>query len=106
MASRWITVRQRFDYRWPSGAITHFSDNDLGEHMVKAELADFAVEKGYATDGKADASARSEKGKRRRTKGKPAAKAADSGPDDAVAQPDMADADRPAGGQPLDPDAE
>lgn len=108
MGARWITVRKRFDYRWPSGAITAFRDADLGEHMVKDELADFALAKGYATEGKVDASARSSKGRgsRRSRKGKAAEATADSGPDDGVAQPDMADPDRAAGGQPLDPDAE
>jgi hypothetical protein len=81
---RWITVRQAFDYHWPDrSALTAFSEADCGDHFVKDELADFAVEKGYATEGKVNASARSTKGtgKRRtnRRKGAPAAKAADRG---------------------------
>lgn len=88
--SRWITVREKFDYRWPSGAVTHFSVREFGEHRVKNELADFAVQKGYASEGKLE-----EQGA-----------AADSGSDDRVAEPDMADTDRPAGGQSLDRDAE
>jgi hypothetical protein len=89
--SRWITVKRRFDYRWPSGAITHWSDDDLGEHRVRNEVADFAVGNGYAVEGKLE-----EQG---------AGETADSGSDDAVAQPNMADADRSAGGETLDPDA-
>jgi hypothetical protein len=112
MASRWITVRRPFDFRWPSGAITAFTPADLGDHLVKAELADFAVGKGHATEGKVDGSSRSRKGaaKKRpstsRRKGKSAGETADSRPDNRVAEPDMADADRPAGGVALDPDSE
>lgn len=52
--ARWITVTKPFDYRWPeSGAITAFSERDVGEHNVKEELAVYAIEKGVATDGKA-----------------------------------------------------
>lgn len=89
--SRWITVRSRFDYRWPSGAITHFSDRDLGEHKVKNELADFAVEKGYATEGKLEEQS--------------SGQAADNGSGNAVDHADGADAGRPADRPPLDPDA-
>lgn len=91
-ASRWITVHARFDYRWPSGAITHFSDRDLGEHRVKNELADFAVGKGYASEGKLEEQSPAE--------------AADSGSDDAVARESVADADRTADRQQVAPDAE
>jgi hypothetical protein len=60
---RWITVRKPFDYSWPGRtAITAFGDAHLGEHMVKDEVADFAVGNGYATEGKVDGSARSKKG--------------------------------------------
>lgn len=90
--SRWITVTAKFDYRWASGAITHWNERDFGEHRVKNEVADFAVGRGYALEGKLEE--------------QDAAKAADNRPDDAVAQPDMADADRPADRQPVDPDAE
>jgi hypothetical protein len=89
--SRWITVRARFDYRWPSGAITHWSVADLGAHRVKNEVADFAVAKGYAVEGKLE-----EQG---------TANTADDRPHDGVAQPDLADADRAAGGDAVDPDA-
>ena len=106
MPSRWITARKPFDFRWPSGAITVFREADLGEHLVKDELADFAVEQGYATEGKVDAAARSTKGTKRTGKATKAAKAPNSGSDDAVAQPSVADADRAADGQPVDADAE
>lgn len=97
--SRWITVRAPFDYRWPSGAITAFKQADLGEHLVKGELADFAVEKGYATEGKVDGSARSKKGGKKRVRSRKAAKetapatTADSGPAEAVDHPPASDAD-------------
>lgn len=90
--SRWITVKGRFDYRWPSGAITHFSAADLGEHRVKNELADFAVEKGYAVDGKLEE--------------QEAGAAPDTGTVEAVDNAGAVDADRAVGGPTLDPDAE
>jgi hypothetical protein len=90
--SRWITVTSRFDYRWPSGAITHWSDRDLGEHRVKNEVADFAVQGGYAVEGRLEEQS---------TGASP-----DTGTVEAVDNAGAADADRAAGGQPLDPDAE
>jgi hypothetical protein len=108
---RWITVRKPFDYHWPGrAAVTAYREADLGEHMVKAEVADFAVENGYATEGKLDGSeARSRKGtgakrtsSRRR---KPAAKAADTGRAEVVGDADAADADRTADRPPVDHDA-
>lgn len=99
---RWVTVRNPFDYPWPGrAAITSFKDADLGEHLLKAEVADFAVEGGYAVEGKLDGSARSRKGgkgKRVRAakkKGKPAAKTADPQPGAPVGDQDAPDADRP-----------
>jgi len=64
--ARWITIiKAPFDYRWPDrSAITAFSAT--GEHMVKDEIADFAVKSGYAIEGKADPTVRSTKGKRPR----------------------------------------
>lgn len=92
---RWITVRERFDYRWPDRpAVTNFP---AGEHFVKDEVADFGVGKGYAVEGRLDGSeARSAKSgpARRAKKGKRTAKAADSGPSDRVDQPDLAAPDR------------
>lgn len=59
--ARWITVLTPFDYRWPDRtAITAFTQT--GEHMVKDEIADYATKKGYAIEGKIDATARSVKG--------------------------------------------
>lgn len=109
--ARWITVKKPFDYRWPGvNAITAFTDAALGEHFVKDEVADYAVENGYAAEGKADASARSRKdtGARRtaRRRGTRTAKAADHRPDDAVGDPDLAVPDRPADRQSLDRNAE
>jgi hypothetical protein len=86
--SRWITVHERFDYYWSRLSMTEYTP---GVYRVKNEVADFGVQKGYATEGKAE--------------GQDAGTTADSGPDDAVAQPDLVDADRPAGGEPVDPDA-
>jgi hypothetical protein len=73
--ARWITIiKAPFDYRWPDrSAITAFSET--GEHMVKDEIADFAVRSGYAIEGKADPSVRSTKGKRPRRRARTAANA-------------------------------
>lgn len=110
-SSRWITVRASFNYPWPGRqAVTHFSAADLGEHLVKDEVADFAVGKGYATEGKVDGSAKSRKGGKakrvRRTKKEPpAATATDSQPSAPVGDEDAADADRAADRPLVDPDA-
>jgi hypothetical protein len=104
--SRWITVRQSFNFYWPSRAVTHFSEADLGEHLVKNELADFAVAKGYATEGKLDGSAKSRKGRRSKPrKDKPAATTADTGAVPAVGDTSAADTDRPADRPAVDSDA-
>jgi hypothetical protein len=103
--SRWITVRQSFNFYWPSRAVTHFSEADLGEHLVKNELADFAVAKGYATEGKLDGSAKSRKSRKRVAKGKPAAKAAVTRTVATVGDESAAGADRSAGGSAVVPDA-
>lgn len=108
---RWITVRKAFDYHWPGRtAITQFSDADLGEHLVKAEVADFAVDNGYADEGKIDGSARSRKGRKRRSRAKPkkdapAAEAADTQPSAPVGDANAPDADRPADRPAVDDDA-
>jgi hypothetical protein len=107
--SRWITVRTPFDYRWPDrSAITHFSDP--GEHMVKDEVADFAVAGGYATEGKVDGAARSKKSgpkrvRRAKKRDAPAAKAADTQTSAPVGDEDTADADRTADRPAVDDDA-
>jgi hypothetical protein len=104
---RWITVRQPFDYYWPDRmAVTHFGEP--GEQFVKDEVADFAVEKGYASEGKLDGSARSKKSTGRRVtkrKGKAPAKTADTGTIAPVGDENAADADRAAGGSAMAPDA-
>ena len=94
--ARWITVRKPFDYRWESGAITAFTEADLGEHMVKGELADFAVEGGYATEGKTDGSEASppKPAKKSRRKETAAATTADTGSAEGVGDQAPADADR------------
>jgi hypothetical protein len=103
---RWITVRKPFDYRWPGrAAVTAFREADLGEHLVKAEVADFAVGNGYATDGKLDGSARSRKGRRRAARPKKdaaPAEAADTGTVAPVDNPAAADVDRAADRPPVD----
>lgn len=64
--ARWITIKKGavpFDYRWPD-ATAYTAFTTAGEEFVKDEVADWAVEQGYATEGKARASAkRSVKGK-------------------------------------------
>jgi hypothetical protein len=109
---RWVTVRKPFDYPWPGrAAITSFKEADLGEHLLKAEVADFAVDGGYAVEGKLDGSARSRKGgkgKRVRAAKKkepPAAATADSQPGAPVGDEDAADADRTADRPAVDSDA-
>jgi hypothetical protein len=99
--ARWITVRKPFDFHWPSRAVTAFREEHLGDHFVKDEVADFAVEKGYASEGKADEASRSTKGRRAKN-----AKAADTGRKPAVDHESVADADRSADRGSLDPDAE
>jgi hypothetical protein len=106
--AHWITIRKPFDYRWPSGAITFFAEP--GEQMVKNEVADFAVDNGYATEGKADGSeARSTKGGRKRRSSRkreaPAAATADTGPADRLGDADIPPDDRAADGGELDRDA-
>lgn len=107
--ARWITVRSAFDYRWPGrNAVTEF--NTPGEFMVKDEVADFAIAKGFATEGKAEGSTtRSVKGKTRRRraakvaeKGAATVEASNAGPVPPVADADAADADRAADRSPVD----
>lgn len=88
---RWITVTGKFDYRWPGrSAITHYRA-DAGEQLVKGEVADYAVAKGYATEGKADGSeARSTKGKKRTRRRKAAKPEADATATDTAADDGLA----------------
>lgn len=94
--ARWITVREPFEYRWPDrSAITHF--HTPGDFMVKDEVADFAIEKGYAAEGKSDQKSRSRKGTgARRRKEKPAANAADTGSVAGVGDANAPNTDRTA----------
>lgn len=104
--ARWISIAKPFNYHWPDrSAVTHFAD--IGDHFVKDEVADFAVERGYASEGKADASSRSRKGKKakRRTKEAPAAKAADTGTAAPMGNQNAAGADRSADRPAVDHDA-
>lgn len=108
--ARWINVAKPFDYHWPDrSAITAFTERELGDHFVKDEIADFAVAKGYASEGKADAKSRSSKGGPRRVRSRrkelPAAKAPDTGAATAVGDADAADADRPVDRAAVDHDA-
>ncbi|MGJ0508930.1 MAG: hypothetical protein ACR652_17740 [Methylocystis sp.] len=106
-SSRWITVRVPFDYRWSSGAITAFRAEHIGEHMVKDELADFAVARGYATEGKVDGSARLRKGRKPKNRAKETApaKTAELGPAEGMVDADVPPADRPADRPAVDHDA-
>jgi hypothetical protein len=68
---RWINVTGRFEYTYPDRLTTIvFNERDFGDHMVKDEIADYAVNGGFASEGKADEQSRSDKG-RRRTPRKP-----------------------------------
>ena len=110
---RWITVRTKFDYRWPGvPAITAYQP---GELYAKAEVADFAVGRGYATEGKADGSdATAPKTRRRRKKATSAPKSAtakaDAGPvtgtNARVGGTDLAADDSAGAGEPVAPAAE
>lgn len=116
---RWITVRKPFDYRWPDrSAMTVYREADLGEHLVKAEVADYAVAGGYASEGKLDGSeAEAPKGKRgkkatssrtaRPKAAKPSADAAaaDDGTDASLAREDLPPDDSAAPGSAVDTDA-
>lgn len=113
--SRWITIRQPFNFFWPSRAVTHYKE--AGEFLVKNAVADFAVEKGFAIEGKLDGSAKSRKGKRpRKAKAKAtrAAKSAkaggdaapDTGTDAGMGGTAVASADSAGAGQPVAPAAE
>lgn len=110
--ARWITVTRAFDYPWPGrNALTAFGEADVGEHFVKDELADYAIAKGHAREGKGEGSTtRSRKGKSpRRAKAATAAtdnaEAADNGPSAPVGDADPADTDRSADREPVVDDA-
>lgn len=102
---RWITIRKvPYDYRFKDrSAMICYSEP--GEYMVKGEVADDAVVKGYASEGKADGSeAKSRKGKspRKRKAVKLAPDAAtDTGSNDSLGGSDLAAHDSASAGQPL-----
>lgn len=113
--ARWITVTSPFEYRWPDrSAITVFTQANLGEHLVKDEIADFAVEREFATEGKAEGSTtRSTKSgpKAVRSRSPRRRKAATKAADEVTANPglynrldgeDLADADRSEAGATVD----
>lgn len=102
--SRWITIRERYDHYWPSRAVTSYPP---GEYLVKNEVADGAMGKGKATEGRVDGSEatpppppkkRATKAKRTTKAKNPAnmaadAKAPDAGPVDRVDAESVAAAD-------------
>lgn len=51
--SRWITVREQYDHIWPSRASTKYLP---GEYRVKNAVADGAIAKGKAVEGRLDGS--------------------------------------------------
>jgi hypothetical protein len=95
---RWIHITKEFDFYWPDlSAVTHFHSEALGDQFVKDEIADFAIEKGYATEGKHDEASRSSKGKkprRSRKKEAPSLETADTRSSAPVGDANAADADR------------
>jgi hypothetical protein len=113
--SRWITIRQKFDYYWPGRtAITAYVPAEI---RVLDEVADFAVAKGYATEGKADGSDATppapKKATRRRKPAKKAAPAkeiaaattADTGPAEGVGDSPVPDVDSAVDRSGVDHDA-
>jgi hypothetical protein len=90
--ARWITVTVvPFDYKWPNRtAITAFTK--AGEFFVKDEVADFAVGKGFATEGKT----RTKKAGKKAAKERAPVQTADDGRRDRVDRSHVADHDRPA----------
>lgn len=99
--ARWITIHTvPFDYPWPGRtAITAFTGK--GEFYLKDEIADFAVKKGYATEGRA--SEQKTSAPKRATKGR--AKATNQGRTRRVGGEDLADDGGAAAGRAVDPDA-
>lgn len=109
--ARWITIIPAavpFDYRWPDRtALTAFTAP--GEYLVKDEVADYAVGRGFATEGKAKGSTtRSTKGgTRRRRSSKPRADATAANHRRAapVGRPDVPDDGGAADGPAMGPGA-
>lgn len=72
---RWITLlKAPYNFYHSRGAVSCI--RETGEHMVPAALADDAVNRGYATEGRAkDSTTRSRKGKSPRKRKSATAKA-------------------------------
>lgn len=66
--SRWITIRENYDHYWPSRAVTAFPP---GEYRVKNEVADGAIAKGKAVEGRLDGSEKTPPKPRRARKAAP-----------------------------------
>jgi hypothetical protein len=64
--ARWINVTEPFEYRFKDrSAVVVFTTRDLGDHLVKDEIADFAIERKAAAEGKFNPDSRSKKGGRK-----------------------------------------
>jgi hypothetical protein len=112
---RRITITKApFDFEHSRTSVTHYSAT--GEFLVPARVADFAVARGFATEGWAsDSSTRTAKGGPRRRKratraggsAKPAADArSHARSDDAMGRTGVAAAHRAVAGQPVADSAE
>ncbi len=114
---RRITItRVPFDFEHSRTSVTHYSAT--GEFLVPGRVADFAVSRGYATEGWAgDSVTRTVKGGPRRRKRatsprksvKPASDAktgTDAAADDGMGRADISAAHRAVAGQPLADSAE
>lgn len=98
MARRIDIVRAPFDYEWPKvQAVTHFTQK--GRFLVKDEVADFAVRKGYATEAPEDKTAAPKRATRRR------AQTAHQRGTAGVDRVALADHARATHRRPVDPDA-
>jgi len=102
---RWINlIGAPFDYHWPDrSAVTHYSEN--GDFFVKDEVADYAVKRGLALEGKADAASRSRKGKTPARKRPTRGRASNARAVPPVGDKGVPAADRPAGRPAVDTDA-
>jgi hypothetical protein len=109
VARRIKIIKAPFDYRWPGvSAITHFSTAQLDtEQLVKDELADWAIEKGYAVE----ASSKKAPAKKAKTKAAAADKVATDGgssniqPDDRLDDASLAEDGGAANGDSIVADA-
>lgn len=96
MARRINILKAPFDYHWPGRqAVTHFSAT--GKFLVKDEVAEFAIAKGYAIPD--------EPAKPATTRRRAPAKTANTRRTKGVAAADLPDAGRTAHGRAVDHDA-